>query len=159
MASSRKPSISPLDLTGIGSTFDSIPFRSKHHVYRMPKELALPISPLVLVTITAVKASTKSPVLPTLSENIPLKNCKQNQEKLTGHEDALLDDKVSVFGVDLDGYTEVQRGGSVYERFMREEGVNERLWYFGQQESRRECIVEGLWGKDTWEVKEKEIGL
>jgi len=35
--------------------------------------------------------------------------------------------------VDLRDYLETQRGGSVYEKFMREEGLNEKLWRLGQE--------------------------
>jgi len=35
--------------------------------------------------------------------------------------------------VDLRDYLETQRGKSVYEKFMREEGLNEKLWRLGQE--------------------------
>jgi len=140
---------SSLDLTGIGSTFDNIPFRSRDRIYRMPKELAFPRSPptpsyappnciqanlLILhSSVTAVKSSTKTSNHPSLSGSPPLKPRKQDQLKLSENENCLLGEKRNVFGVDLRDYLETQRGKSVYEKFMREEGLNEKLWRLGQE--------------------------
>lgn len=126
MAASTKLCTPLLDLAGTGSTFDSIPFRSKHHIYKMPNELALPFSSIKLPPITRVTSPTKT-CRPSKSSKIPDPNPpKENFAEVVGHEDTHLKQKVMVSGVDLDEFAEVQTGESVYERFMREESLAER---------------------------------
>lgn len=144
---------SSIDLKGIGSTFDNIAFRSKDHIYRMPKDLALPCSPpmpayapptclqATLLTLyssaIAIQPATKKSDLPPLSGTPPLKPCKPGQvEELTEDESCLVDETLNVFGVDLREYIELQRGESVYEKFMREEGLIESLWGLTKRKSR-----------------------